>query len=83
MRITTLHKVSLMSWTSFIRIDRGEQKMKFLSRHEYECPYCHQQLQDEVIDGVEKKVCRSEICVTVCGEKGRVWECADYGYIGD
>lgn len=57
--------------------------MKFLSRHEYECPYCHQQLQDEVIDGVEKKICRSEICVTVCGEKGRVWECADYGYIGD
>ena len=82
MRITTLHKVSLMSWTSFIRIDRGEQKMKFIDKLEVECPYCGGQLQDETRDGKEVKVCYSEGCRLVA-DTGRVWECADYGYFGN
>lgn len=48
--------------------------MKFLNKNEYECPYCHKQLQDEVIDGKEVKVCKSDICMYQVGDKGRVWD---------
>lgn len=51
--------------------------MKFLDSLETECPYCHAQLQDEVRDGQEVKVCYSEGCRMVAGDGGRVWESAD------
>lgn len=53
--------------------------MKFLSKSEYECPYCGGKLQDETRDGKEVKVCYSETCRLVAGENGRAWESADYG----
>ena len=51
--------------------------MKFLSRYEYECPSCHGKLDDEVIDGIEKKVCRSEKCRATYGDKGQIWDSAE------
>lgn len=56
--------------------------MKFIDKLEVECPYCGGKLQDETRDGKEVKVCYSEGCRLVTNT-GRVWECADYGYIGD
>lgn len=53
--------------------------MKFIDKLEFECPYCHQKLEDETRDGKEVKVCYSEGCRLVSGDTGRVWECADYG----
>lgn len=57
--------------------------MRFIYKNDYECPYCHNQLQDEVRNGTEVKVCYSEACRLVGGDTGRVWESADYGDIGN
>lgn len=53
--------------------------MRFLDRHQYSCPYCHERLLEELIDGKEVKICKSLTCMQIVGEKGRTWEVADYG----
>lgn len=57
--------------------------MKVLLRNITTCPYCHNRLFDEVRNDTEVKVCYSDICMVQCGDKGRVWESAEYGDIGD
>lgn len=57
--------------------------MKVLLRNITTCPYCHNRLFDEVRNDTEVKVCYSDICMVACGDKGRVWESAEYGDIGD
>lgn len=57
--------------------------MKTLLRNITTCPYCHNRLKDEVRNGIETKVCYSDICMVACGDKGRVWEVFDYGNNGD
>lgn len=51
--------------------------MKFISKNDYECPYCHGQLQDEERDGKEVKVCYSEMCKIAGFCNGRVFDSAD------
>jgi hypothetical protein len=52
--------------------------MKFISKNDYECPYCQGQLKDEERDGKEVKVCYSELCQFVAGfVTGRVFDSAD------
>lgn len=52
--------------------------MKFISKTDYECPYCYGQLQDEVRDGEEVRVCYSELCQFVAGHiGGRKFDIAD------
>lgn len=57
--------------------------MKVISRNITTCPYCHNRLNDEVREGTEVKACYSDICMVQCGDKGRVWESAEYGDIWD
>lgn len=50
--------------------------MKFISSLDYECPYCHGQLQDEKLNGQEVRVCNSEACNLV---GGRVFNIVEVG----
>ena len=52
--------------------------MKFISKTDYECPYCHNRLQVEERDGKEVRVCYSELCQFVAGFiGGRKFDVAD------
>lgn len=47
------------------------------------CLDCHERLFDEERDGKEVKVCYSERCKMIYGDKGQVFECYDCGSVGE
>lgn len=57
--------------------------MKPLLRTITTCPDCHDRLIDEVKDGKEVKVCYSETCKMIHGERGQAFECYDCGSVGE
>lgn len=54
----------------------------FMNHNEYECPNCHRQLEDVVIDGVDYKRCNNNECV---GETIGVkeWRTGNFGTFHD
>lgn len=49
--------------------------MNFIDKNEFECPYCHKQLEDKAVNGIDYKICNNKECTTT----NNVWVMADFG----
>lgn len=55
----------------------------FMNHTEFECPNCHRQLEDVVIDGVDYKQCNNEECVGETKIGVKKWRVGDFGGLHD
>lgn len=53
--------------------------MKFIDRYEYECPYCHTQLEDKAVNEIDYKKCNNKECTGI----NNIWAMADFGGLHD